>query len=119
MNLNTNYNKYADYIFQYFKDCSVGQGLFLLRSIEPKIRKENKTQEFVISINIVIYNLIENDYLYSDQSNTSMPFIKLSQKGFDYLQGGDLECNMISIENYICIEKNNNTFVELWRIIKR
>ena len=117
--INATYKQLADYIFSFFNSCTApGQGLFLFRSLDADARKWHKTQAEINSYYIVIFNLLENGYLVA--ANEPSPFVKLTQKGYDYLQGGDLIKNKIDLSGYINLSKDDNTeriFNELWAII--
>ncbi|MFV0404956.1 MAG: toll/interleukin-1 receptor domain-containing protein [Bacteroides graminisolvens] len=115
---NTIYKEYAKYIFSYFENCNApGQGLFLFRSIEAVARKERRTQTEINHIRLVVYNLYENGYFV--MPNEPMPFVKLTEKGFNYIQGDNLISNSIQLENYIDLSKNDidSIFRQLWDII--
>ncbi len=115
---NTIYKEYAKYIFSYFKNCNApGQGLFLLRSIEAVARKERRTQTEINHIRLIVYNLYENGYF--DMPDEPMPFVKLTDKGFNYTQGDNLIANSIELESYIDLSKNDidSIFRQLWDII--
>ncbi len=112
------FKKYATYIFSFFKHCTApGQGLFLYRTLEATARKEGKTQSEIKNCHLVIFNLFENGYF--DMPNEVMPFVKLTEKGFDYTQGDSLIANSIQLANYIDLTENdiNVIFRQLWDVI--
>lgn len=118
--INTTYKQLADYIF-YFPNAfsTPGKGLFLFRSLDAIASKQNKTQMDINVYHIVIFNLIDNGYL-EVSNGLPFPFVKLTDKGYDYLQGDFLIKNQINLENYIDLSTANNIdsiFIELWMII--
>ena len=116
--INTTYQELADYIFSFFSSCTApGQGLFLFRTLNATTRKYGKTQAEINLCHIVIFNLLENGYL--EAANEPSPFVRLTEKGFDYLQGDDLIKNQINLKEYIDLSKedSNVTFNGLWTII--
>lgn len=118
MKINTTYHQLADYIFAFFHSCTAsGQGLFLFRNLDATARRQGKTQEDIKLCRIVIFNLLENGYLEATKEHS--PFVKLTEKGYDYLQGDDLIKNQINLRNYIDFSKDdsNSLFNELWTII--
>ncbi len=115
---NTTYQQLADYIFSFFDSCTAsGQGLFLFRSLDAKARKQGKTQAEINLCHIVIFNLLENGYL--EATNEPSSFVRLTEKGYDYLQGDDLVKNQINLRDYIDLSKDdrNIIFNGLWTII--
>ena len=66
---------------------------------------------------IVIFNLLENGYL--EATNEPSPFVRLTEKGYDYLQGDDLIKNQINLRKYVDFSKDDNNIIfnELWTII--
>lgn len=116
--VNTTYKQLADYIFSFFKSCSApGQGLFLFRTLDAVARKQGKTQAEIIIYHIVIFNLLENGYLEAD--NESSPFVRLTEKGYNYMQGDDLVKSQINLKGYINLSDGNvdRIYNELWTII--
>lgn len=116
--INTTYQQLADYIFSFFSSCTApGQGLFLFRTLDATARKYGKTQAEINLCHIVIFNLLENGYL--EAANEPSPFVRLTEKGYDYLQGDDLIKNQINLKEYINLSKEDSTviFNGLWTII--
>ena len=104
--INTTYQELADYIFSFFSSCTApGQGLFLFRTLNATTRKYGKTQAEINLCHIVIFNLLENGYL--EAANEPSPFVRLTEKGFDYLQGDDLIKNQINLKEYIDLSKED------------
>jgi hypothetical protein len=89
----------------------------LFRSLDATARKQGKTQAEINLCHIVIFNLLENDYLKAD--NEPSPFVKLTEKGYGYLQGDDLIKNQINLRDYIDFSKDDSNilFNGLWTII--
>jgi hypothetical protein len=116
--INTTYQQLADYIFSFFSSCTApGQGLFLFRTLDATARKDGKTQAEINLYHIVIFNLLENGYL--EAANEPSPFVRLTEKGYDYLQGDDLIKNQINLREYINLSKEYSSLIfnELWTII--
>lgn len=116
--INTTYQQLADYIFSFFSSCTApGQGLFLFRTLDATARESGYTQARINLCYIIIFNLLENGYL--EAANEPSPFVRLTEKGFDYLQGDDLIKNQINLKEYIDLSKedSNLTFNGLWTII--
>ena len=116
--INTTYQQLADYIFSFFSSCTApGQGLFLFRTLDATARKDGKTQAEINLYHIVIFNLLENGYL--EAANEPSPFVRLTEKGYDYLQGDDLIKNQINLREYINLSKEDSSLIfnELWTII--
>ena len=82
-----------------------------------KARKEHKTQAEIKLYHIVIFNLLENGYL--EANNEPSPFVRLTEKGYNHMQGDDLVKNEINLKDYINISDNNIDCIynELWTII--
>lgn len=113
---NVAYKEYADYIFQYFEKPDTGG--FFLRGLEERARKAGKTQSFVNNVKIVFFNLLQNGYLYTKDPLQGMPFVFLSQSGYEYKQGGPLDCNKIDFTTYIDLHKSRlEVFNSLFEII--
>lgn len=115
--INTTYKQLADYVFSFFESNTPGQGLFLFRSLDATARKEHKTQAEINLYHIVIFNLLENGYL--EAQNEPSPFVRLTEKGYNYMQGDDLVKNQINLNGYINLSDGNidRIYNELWTII--
>ena len=111
MNMNSKLQKDSDYILSYFRDCKVGQGLFLWRTINA--RQSSPTYYSVINI------LLFNGFISSADDH----FFRLEQNGFDYLQGDEpltLSAPPFSQLLYLDQIKHKGTdfiFNELWKLI--
>lgn len=111
MDENCNLKKISDSILSYFKNDNVGQGLFLLRTID--VGKFPSTYYSVIKI------LLFNEFIYSDDD----VFFRLGQNGFDYLQGDEsLTLSAPPFSQLLSLDKNKNKgtdfiFNELWKLI--
>ena len=111
MNMNSKLQEDSDYILSYFRDCKVGQGLFLLRTINA--RQSSPTYYSVINI------LLFNGFISSADDH----FFRLEQNGFDYLQGDEpltLSAPPFSQLLYLDQIKHKGTdfiFNELWKLI--
>lgn len=91
--------------------------IILFRTLDATARKYGKTQAEINLCHIVIFNLLENGYL--EAANEPSPFVRLTEKGYDYLQGDDLIKNQINLKEYIDLSKEDSTviFNGLWTII--
>lgn len=111
MDMNSKLQEDSDYILSYFRDRKVGQGLFLLRTINA--RQSSPTYCSVINI------LLFNRFISSDDGH----FFRLEQNGFDYLQGDEpltLSAPPFSQLLYLDQIKHKGTdfiFNELWKLI--
>lgn len=117
--INTTYKQLADYIFNFFKfSTTPGTGLFLFRVLNTTARNQKLTQSDINLYNIVIFNLLENGYL--EATNEASPFVKITEKGYNYLHGDNLIKNKIDLINYIDLSKDDDIdriFNDLWIII--
>ena len=101
----------SDSILSYFKHDKVGQGLFLLRTINAG--------NFPITYYSVINILLFNEFIYSDDGN----FFRLGQNGFDYLQGDEsLTLSAPPFSQLLYLEQIKDEgadfiFNELWKLI--
>lgn len=108
---NIKYKEYADCVFSYFNGYTVGQGGYYFRYLLSK-RKEMTQEEYQI-LTLVTYTLLFNDYLDSDDGH----FLKLSQKGYDYLQDGDLICR-VNLNRFVNPQdKPEVQFNTIWTLI--
>ena len=111
MDMNSKLQEDSDYILSYFRDCKVGQGLFLLRTINA--RQSSPTYCSVINI------LLFNGFISSDDDQ----FFRLEQNGFDYLQGDEpLTLSAPPFSQLLDLDqiKHKGTdfiFNELWKLI--
>lgn len=116
VNSNVAYREYADYIFQFFEKPDTGG--YFLRGLDDRARKGGKTQAFVKNVKLVFFNLLQNGYLYTKEPLNGMPFIFLSQSGYEYKQGGTLDCNKIDFTSYLDLERSRlEVFNSLFEII--
>jgi hypothetical protein len=106
---NTNYLTNVKEVFQYFHGCNVGEGLFLFRTIDSKMR--NYDGQFRNLFYLTVYNLLALDYL-SVEDNC---FFKLTEKGFAYTQDGEIEQNTVELDAIMTLYKNS--YNTLWLII--
>ncbi len=106
---------YTDFIFSFFKDCKVGQGLFFnsIRFSAEKKFDRQQLNEFFFMFNIII----GNQYLSID--NEGKQFVKLTQQGFDYLYGDEILMPYISLNAslYSNNRKPDEIYNELWNYI--
>lgn len=113
--MNNNLQQYLDYIFKYFDGLIANQGGYFTRSI---YHDRNINQEFRIHTFDVLNVLIQNDVIYFDDRKDSLPFIKITQKGYDYMQGGDLPLRGLSLFHLIDLTKTSDQIYErLWDFI--
>lgn len=109
---NKNYKTYIRYIFSFFKGMNVGQGGFFFRKIN---NDKALTQEQRSITTLLTLNLIVTDYLTSDEKGD---FLKLTEKGYAYLQDADVETNNMQFAEVInCYDKGNPSFHTLWLLI--
>lgn len=106
---------YTDFIFSFFQDCKVGQGLFFnsIRFSAEKKFDRKQLNEFFFIFNI----LLGNQYLSID--NEGKQFVKLTQQGFDCLYGDEGLIPLISLNDSLYNEqkKNDEIYNELWNYI--
>lgn len=113
---NPTYLKYVDAILSEFPSKEPGHGCFLLRQIIGK-RGKKYTQEQIQTITVVLCNLVENNYLVSDD-NSLHGFIKLSDALVDYQYGAAIAVNRIDLASYIDGSPGRaQSFEVIWRII--
>ena len=113
-------NEYTDFILSFFDDRSAGQGLFLraIRFKAEKVYCGNRTD--MDNLYVVLNLLLSNDYLYF--ADSPQDFIKLSQKGYDYINGDfplELSISLGDLMYLREIEQKGKDFIfnELWRFI--
>ncbi|MDE6648984.1 MAG: hypothetical protein K2K45_03540, partial [Muribaculaceae bacterium] len=113
--MDNNLQQYLDYIFKYFDGLRANQGGYFTRNI---YNDRNINQEFRIHTFDVLNVLIQNDVIYTDDPNGTLPFIKISQRGYDFMQGGDLPLSALSLLNLIDLTKSSEQiYNRLWEFI--
>lgn len=113
MRENKNYKQYVELIFDYFKGCNIGQGLYLFRTLRAVKQFSQGLQN---RLTLTTINLIDCGYLYSDDGTGA--FIKLTEKGYAYTQDGELDYASIDLKSVIhCYDDGKVTFQTLWDII--
>lgn len=113
-------SEYKKFILSFFADMSAGQGLFLrtIRFKAEKVYCGNRTD--MDNLYVVLNLLLSNDYLHS--SDSLQGFIKLSQKGYDHINGDfplELSISLGDLMYLREIEQKGKDviFNELWRFI--
>lgn len=105
------YKGYVDEVFQFFDGCQPGQGLFFFRTLNAK---RNLPQSNVKMLTFVAYNLIDQNYLYSDDGH----FVKLTDKGYAYTQDGEIKEVCINLKTMLNFyDYNSPQFQTLWMAI--
>lgn len=107
------YKNYIEEVFIYFRELDLheGQGGFILRNLLSKHNELGESRYRMLLF--TIYNLVDTGYLVNDDN-----FFKLTQKGFDFLQGGEIICNQINFLHFIDTkDTTKNIFNQLWSII--
>lgn len=113
--MTNNLQKYLDYIFHSFAGFKIGQGGFFTRTWnnDRKTDREFKTHVFDVA-NV----LFQNGVLCFDGDNHTLPFVKLGQNGFDFMQGGNLQLSNLSISELIDISQSKeNIYNRLWDFV--
>lgn len=112
--MENNLTEYLDYIFKSFQGCRVGQGGFFPRSW---INDRSTPQSFKMHVFDIVNVLIQNGHIYTDDPSP-LPFLKLTQLGYDYMQGGDLELSKLDLSKLIDLNKSKEEIYEsLWLYI--
>lgn len=109
--------QYSDFILQYFNGFKAGQGLFF-RTIEINARKIYPDGKSFNDFLFVYLQLLGNDILDSSDNG----FIKLTQKGFDTLNSGEvlelpIHFEYLSVFNQGLLNNPDTVFPQLWQII--
>lgn len=117
---NTTYLHYANILFDYFKGCKAGQGVFLMRTMKATYSKYE--QRWMLDyLYKILYNLCVNGYLEVKDVTSQFPFdewISLTEKGYDYLHGGPLTVNKVDFSQFIdSKDSDNKQFDNLWPLI--
>ena len=116
---NKNFKHYVDYVLSFFErlNCGVGQGLFLVRTMNATAHRQGCSQEDLDILNRVVFNLYLNRFIETDKDYY---FFKLLQNGYDYIQGGT-DCLIHAfLPNLINYRKDEEVlFKELWLLIGR
>ena len=108
-----NLSQYLDKIFDAFNDCQIGEGGFFCRVWY----NENTSRGYKRHLFDVLIVLIQNDYI-SPKDSSNLPFLKLTSKGFDYLQGASLNLEKMSFYELIGDGKiQQEVFDRLWEFI--
>ena len=116
---NTVYKAYADTLFSEFKGYREGQGGFLMRIMRSRYEtiKDMVVLDYLYK---VLYNLCVNGF-FEVEEGSQHPldgFIKLTDKGVDYLHGGPLTVNKVSLAQYVSLNAPEpQQFDELWSMI--
>lgn len=105
------YKNYVDEVFGYFDGCLSGQGLFFFRTLNAK---NGLDQSRIKMLAFVAYNLIDQEYLYSDDGH----FVKLTDKGYAYTQDRKMENVCIDLKTMLNFyDYKNPQFQTLWMVI--
>lgn len=112
--MTNNLKTYLDYIFKNFKGMKIGQGGFFTRTWN---NDRNTDREFKTHAFDVLNCLVQNKLLLADNYQTHMPFIKLGEKGFEYMQGGDLELGNLSLAELIDLSSPDQIYNRVWDFI--
>lgn len=108
--------QYLERIFGAFEKqgCKVGQGGFFTRNW---YNDRTMPQGFKTHLWDVLNILIQNGHITADKTNR-LPFLKLSQSGFDYIQGGGLSLEALSLCELIDNNQpKDQQYETLWRFI--
>lgn len=113
---NNTYLHYVATILSEFPLKESGHGCFLMRQITGK-RGTKYTQEQIQTLTIVVWNLIDNNYLQSTDDSIN-GFLKLTDPLVDYQYGAPIAVNKIDLASYIDGSPNRAiNFESIWRII--
>lgn len=107
---------YLDKIFGEFEKigAKVGQGGYFTRTW---YNDRTLTQGYKIHLGEVLNVLLQNEHITADNPR-GLPFLRLTQSGFEYLQGGDLSITALSLNQFISTEEaQNHIFEQLWSFI--
>lgn len=113
--MDNNLQQYLDYIFKYFDGLRANQGGYFTRNIynDRSINQEFRNHTFDV-LNV----LIQNDIIYADDPKGTLPFIKITQSGYDFLQGGDLPLRGLSLFYLIDLSQSSDyIYNRLWDFI--
>ena len=115
--ISNNLKQYVDYILSFFEraNCSVGQGLFLVRTLNATAPKQGYSYEDIEILNRLVFNLYLNRFIDTDEEYY---FFKLLENGYNYIQGD----NEISIHAYLsnivnCQKDERTLFSDIWLMI--
>lgn len=113
--MSNNLLRYINYIMSFFErlDCKEGEGLFLLRTMNAVSRNDGYQQEDMQIMYRVVHLLYCNEFL-----DTNNGFYKLTQKGYQYIQGAKDLLFHSYLNLVVDCEKDEKTFFhELWWMI--
>lgn len=117
---NTTYIQYANILFAYFKECQPGQGCFLMRTMRGRY-KTIEQRQLLDYLNKVLFNLCVNGFLKPNDVTSLNPLhgqINLTEKGYDYMQGGPLAVNKIDFSQYLNLDDpDDKQYDDLWVLI--
>lgn len=109
---NKNYIAHIEYIFSFFNGMNVGKGGFFFRKLN---NDKGLTQEQRKIITLLTLNLIATDYLTSHEGSD---FLKLTEKGYAYLQDANIETNNMQFADVLNFyDKGAPSFQSLWLLI--
>lgn len=112
--VNNRYKFYVDKILDYFKPFIIGKGLFLFKDLKAK-QHAFELNEYNRII-YMIYNMIATGLLSYKDNDKSL--VILTEKGYEYKQGGVLQSNRVRFNAIIdCELDTNSKFNILWDII--
>lgn len=106
---------YTDFTFHFFEGCKIGEGLFF-NSIQ--FNAEKKYNRMQLNEFYFIFNtLLGNGYI--EISAEGKQFVKLTQKGSDFLYGDEILLLYISLNDSLSLNKRkpDETYNELWNYI--
>lgn len=108
--------KYLDKIFGTFETlgCRVGQGGFFTRTWmnDRSLTQVERTHLFDV-LNV----LIQNGLIANERGPRELPFITLTEKGYEYTQGGSLLINDLSLNELLDGTPKDQTYNRLWDFI--
>ena len=108
---------YVNYILSFFErmNCGVGQGLFLLRTINSALYRQHSSQTEMEIIHRMVFNLYLNQFIETDDEYY---FFKLAHKGFQYIQGAkDIHIKPCLPNIVNCTKDHKKFFDDLWLMI--
>ena len=108
-----NLSQYLDKIFGVFQGYKVGHGGYFIRTWN----NERTPQPYKVHLFDVLNVLVQNDSItYNDDG--ALPFLKLGQAGFDYMQGAELPLRKLSLCELVDLKKTSDeVFDRIWNFI--
>ena len=109
----TNLSQYLQKILGAFEGYKVGQGGYFTRTWY----NERTSNAYKTHLSDVLDVLLQNDIITYDD-NGGLPFLKLAQAGYDYMQGAELPLRKLSLRDLIdCSQPSEKVLDRIWNFI--